>query len=179
MRARALLRLYPRTDSRCKEFMSEILPLGWPCVRHLLEQAPQCREVACPQALELAGMEGRHRLLQLLEEAEPVAGYSRRHHASVERLASAADPALLLQAVEQPRDVWIPADRALRDGAAGESARAAISQDSQHVVLLRRDAGGPEQDGELLDLRAGHVLEQKVDLALRRLDGIEQPHSAR
>jgi hypothetical protein len=67
----------------------------------------------------------------------------------------------------------------LADGAAGEPARPRVAQDAQHVILLRRDAGGPEHHGQLLLEGAGDVLEQQVDLALGRLVGVEEPHAPR
>ena len=43
------------------------------------------------------------------------------------------------------------------------------------MVLLRRDTRRLEQLGKLMDELAGYVLQQEIDLAFWRLNGLEPP----
>ena len=71
-----------------------------------------------------------------------------------------------LEAIEEPRHVWVSGRGALRHRAERSARRPGVSENPQHVILLRGDAVRFEQGGQLVNELAGDMLEQEVDLTL-------------
>lgn len=124
-------------------------------------------------------MQRLHRVVESAEQLAPFLRDPRGDDPPVGRLSRSPCQIASLEAIEEPGDVRVACRGAIRHRAERGSRRSCIAENPQDVVLLRRDAVWLEQGGELVNELAGGVLEQEVDLPLRRFDGFESPGPSR
>jgi len=129
-----------------------------PDFRRRSEQFPQRLEPSIAKWAELASVQRRDGSLQRVEQATSFARDSSGHNSAIRIVPRSARQSALFEPVEEPRYVRVTRRRSFSDCGQRCAGRARVLEDAQHVVLLRRDTGRPEQRCELVDQLARQML---------------------
>ena len=151
--------------------------LHQPYFRRCSEQFPQRLEPPLAERAELTGMQRCDGTLHPVEQPASLARDPTGYDPAVRTVPRSARQSALFEPVEEPGYVGVTSRGSLsycRQRCAGGPG---VLEDAQHVILLRRDAGRPQQRRELMNQLARQVLKQQVDLALQRLRRFEPPRA--
>jgi hypothetical protein len=127
------------------------------------------------QRTELPHMQRLHRGVELIEQLAPLVRDGGGDDTPVRCSSGSPRQVVPLEAIEKPSDVRVAGRGALRHRAERSAGESCVAENPQHVILLRSDAVGFEQRGELANELSRGVLEQEVEFPLRRFDGLESP----
>jgi len=141
----------------------------------LSEQFPQRLEPSLAERPELTNVQRCDGTLQPIEQLTSLPRDPSGHDPAVHTVPRSARQPTLFEPVEEPGYVGVTHRRSLAYDARRCAGGPCILKDAQHVVLLRRDTGRPQQRRELMNQLTGEVLEQQVDLPLQRLRRFEPP----
>jgi hypothetical protein len=114
--------------------------------------------------LESVAVDAADSPIQPAQQLKAWLGDRRGDHPAVARIANALHQATFGQPIQQTREVRIARQHALRDRPTGERVRPCATQDSQHVVLRKRQV----RDSQHLDLTSQQVIR-------RQHQGLEHP----
>ena len=117
----------------------------------LLEQFPQRLEPSLAERPELTSVQRRDRALERVEQASSLARDPSGDNPTVRALPRSARQSALLEPVEESGYVGVTRWRSLSYCRQRCAVGSGVLEYAQHVILLRRDAGRPEQRCELVN----------------------------
>ena len=121
---------------------------------------------------EQRGRQTLHMCVEFSHQRETLVGDAHFDDAPILAAAGARDEAPFGETVDEPRDIGITLNHALRNIAAGEPGRMRSAQNPKHVVLIRGELGGrlEELRPRLDDSRRGDS-QAEQDFLFRRREG--------